>query len=493
MYNYFKEVDRVKYQNTKLLQYKNFICGKTVSVIGIGISNIPLIDFLLKCGARVTARDLKPICELEKNPKLDTKALQNAGVEFVTGENYLENLSQEVIFKSPGIRFDKPEILKAYQNGSIITSEMEAFISLCPATIVAITGSDGKTTTTTLAAKLLEAAGKTVYLGGNIGKPLLCEIENIKPSDFVVLELSSFQLHTVNRFENKDFPFAHLEFPDVAIITNVTPNHLNWHTDMQEYADSKSAIFKYMKKGGRLIANNASEYLEEYREQTTKQNVNLYTFSAKESGANVYLKDDAIYFDGEKVVDRNDILLPGVHNIENYMAAIGATYEFITKEAIKKVATTFGGVEHRLELVDNKNGVKYYNGSIDSTPSRTLAAISCFGKEYDGKIVLLLGGKDKNLDFEELAKVICQRVKAVFISHDTPEKKVENAIKNSKGFDREKVFVSVENGFDAAVAAASEYAQNGDIVLLSPAMTSFDEFSNFEERGRRFKALVKGL
>lgn len=483
----------MKYQNTKLLQYKNFICGKTVSVIGIGISNIPLIDFLVKCGARVTARDLKPLCELEKNPNLDIKALQNAGVEFVTGENYLDNLCQDVIFKSPGIRFDKPEILEACQNSSIITSEMEAFISLCPATIVAITGSDGKTTTTTLTAKLLEAAGKTVYIGGNIGKPLLSEIEKIQPSDFVVVELSSFQLHTVNRFKNKDLPFAYLEFPDVAVITNVTPNHLNWHTDMQEYASSKAAIFKYMKKGGRLIANNASEYLDEYRQQTQRQNVNLYTFSARKKGANVYLENDAIYFDGDKIIDCKDILLPGIHNIENYMAAISATYEFVTKDAIKQVATTFGGVEHRLELVDNKNGVKYYNGSIDSTPSRTLAALSCFGKEYDRKIVLLLGGKDKNLDFGELAKTICEKVKAVFISHDTPEKKVENAIKNAPGFDKDTLFVSVEKGFDAAVKAAAAYAKDGDIVLLSPAMTSFDEFSNFEERGRRFKALVKSL
>ncbi len=483
----------MKYINSKLEQYKNFISGKTVSVIGVGISNIPLIDFLVKCGAKVTARDLKPLCELDKNPNLDIKSLKNKGVEFVTGENYLDNLCEKIVFKSPGIRFDKPEILKAFENASIITSEMEAFISLCPSKIIAITGSDGKTTTTTLTAKLLEASGKTVHLGGNIGKPLLSEIENIKPSDFVVLELSSFQLHTVNRFENKDLPFSHLEFPDVAVITNVTPNHLNWHTDMQEYADSKSAIFRFMKNGGRLVANQTCQYLSEYQEQTRNRNVNMYTFSARETGANAHLFDNAIYLDGEKIIDCKDILLPGVHNIENYMAAISATYEFVTKEAIYKVATTFKGVEHRLELVENKNGVKYYNGSIDSTPSRTLAALSCFGKEYDRKIVLLLGGKDKNLDFEELAKTVCQRVKAVFISHDTPDKKVENAIKNCKYFDKEELFVSVENGFDAAVMAASKYAEQGDVVLLSPAMTSFDEFSNFEERGRRFKTLVKNL
>lgn len=482
----------LSYENVKLTQYKEFLNGKTASVIGVGISNIPLIEFLLGNNVKVTARDMKDFEELcQINSKVEE--LKRAGVNFVLGENYLSDIKEDIVYKSPGIRCDKEEIVRAVENGSLITSEMEAFLSLCPSKIIAVTGSDGKTTTTTLIAKILEAAGKKVWLGGNIGRPLLSEIEKITPDDFTVLELSSFQLHTVNKFENKGLPFAKIEFPDVAVVTNVSPNHLNWHTDMDEYTESKKAVFTYIKEGGVLVTNTGNDITSNFGTEAKLSGVKTRMFSAKNTSGNLHMMGDTVYYGMKPILEASDILLPGKHNIENYMAAIGATYDYVTPEDVKKVATTFGGVEHRLEYVRTVKGVKYYNGSIDSSPARTMAALSAFGTEYKGKIVLMLGGKDKNLDFTELASVICNKVKAVFISHDTEEKKVYNTIINDENYNDEKLHVEICEGFDDAFAHASSYAKDGDIVLLSPAMTSFDEFLNFEMRGKRFKNLVANL
>jgi len=481
------------YINEKLCEYRKYLKGKCVAVIGIGISNIPLIDFLLECGANVTARDAKDFETLSKNPSLNVDALCKKGVRFVTGGEYLSNLDQDIIFKSPGIRYDVPEIMRAVEKGAVLTSEMEAFLSLCPSKIIAITGSDGKTTTTTLTAKILEAAGHKVFLGGNIGKPLLSEIDKITPDDFTVLELSSFQLHTVNRFENNALSFSHITFPDCAIVTNVSPNHLNWHTDMQEYIDAKKSVFTNMKKGGRFVTNALCNITAKFALEAEEKGYGVSTFRSDGKDADICLKDGAIYVGGNPVVLCSDILLPGIHNKENYMAAIAAVYPYVTKDAIKEVATTFGGVEHRLELVREKDGVKYYNSSIDSSPARTKAALSCFDESMNGKIVLILGGKDKNLDFSELGEVICKKAKHVFISNDTPEGKMYNCIVKSKIYDEYKTPVNVCDGFNDAVNRACKSAKCGDAVVLSPAATSFDEFSNFEERGRRFKNIVNSL
>ncbi|MBP3580988.1 MAG: UDP-N-acetylmuramoyl-L-alanine--D-glutamate ligase, partial [Clostridia bacterium] len=443
-------------------------------------------------GVSVVARDFKSFDELSGiNPVVAD--LRDRGTTFITGEKYLDDIKEDLVFKSPGIRFDSDEILQAQKNGSIITSEMEAFLSLCPSKIIAVTGSDGKTTTTTLIARILEAAGKRVFLGGNIGKPLLCEIDKITPDDFTVLELSSFQLHTVNRFENENLPFARLSFPDVAVVTNVSPNHLNWHTDMDEYIQAKKAVFQHMPQGGILVTNCGNDITLNFGTEAKKNGFKTRMFSAKNNVGNIHLMGSEIYFGINKIIDTENIILPGKHNIENYMAAIGATYDFVSAEDVKKVAQSFGGVEHRLEFVGEYNGVKYYNSSIDSSPARTMAALSAFGSEYKRKIVLIIGGKDKNLDFTELSEVVCSKVKAVFVSHDTCEKKVEKSILNNENYDKESLYFESCDGFDDAVAKASKFAKEGDIVLLSPAMTSFDEFLNFEMRGKRFKALVASL
>lgn len=487
----------MSYINEKLAVYKKFLNGKTASVIGVGISNIPLIDFLLENNVKITARDKKDMEKLSSNPRLDVERLKKAGVKFVTGEGYLENITDEIVFKSPGIRFDKPEILKAYQNGSVITSEMEAFISLCPSKIIAITGSNGKTTTTSVVAKILENAGKKVWLGGNIGKPLLSEIEKISPDDYTVLELSSFQLHTINRFENKGLPFAKITFPDVGIITNISPNHLDWHTDMEEYADAKRAVFTHMANGGIVVTNRASDsYCKKYASEAEKDGLEVRTFSVYDGKCgekNAYLDNDDgfVYIGDDKKLNAKDIILPGLHNVENYMAAVLATLDFVETEAVEKTAKTFPGVPHRMELVKEKNDIRYYNGSIDSSPSRTVAALSCFGSEYDGRINIILGGYDKHIPFDELAKPICTRKIRAFVTGATADK-ITEAITTSKYYDDSVWLIRCEN-FDHAVRSACAAALPGDIVLLSPACASFDEFDNFEQRGNTFKSLVEEI
>lgn len=486
------------YTNEKLAVYKEFLKGKTASVIGVGISNIPLIDFLLKNGVKVTARDKKSVEKLRENPKLDMERLENAGVKFICGDDYLADIKDEIVFKSPGVRFDKPEILEAYRKGALITSEMEAFISLCPSKIIAITGSNGKTTTTSLVAKILENAGKKVWLGGNIGKPLLSQIEEIEPSDFTVLELSSFQLHTINRFENKGLPFAKITFPDVGIITNISPNHLDWHTDMEEYADAKKAVFSHMKSDGVLVTNRESdEYVQKFAFEAADDGKEVRTFSAHDDGCyglNAYLEEKSgdIYVDEKVLMNKDDIVIPGLHNVENYMAAILATFDFVDADNVKKTARTFSGVSHRLELVCEKDGIRYYNSSIDSSPSRTVAALSCFGSEYDGKVNIILGGYDKNIPFDELAEPILTRKIRAFITGATGDK-ILDAIKSNRLYNESEAWLIRCENFEQAVRKACAAALPGDIVLMSPACASFDEFDNFEKRGERFKELVKEI
>lgn len=488
----------MSFVNEKLAVYKEFLKGKTASVIGVGISNIPLIDFLLKNGVKVTARDKKSVEKLRENPKLDMDRLENAGVTFICGDDYLADIRDDIVFKSPGVRFDKPEILEAYKNGALITSEMEAFISLCPSKIIAITGSNGKTTTTSLVAKILENAGKKVWLGGNIGRPLLSQIEEIEPTDFTVLELSSFQLHTINRFENKGLPFAEIIFPDVGIITNISPNHLDWHTDMDEYADAKKAVFSHMKTDGVLITNRESdEYVQKFAFEAADDGKEIRTFSAHDDGcdglnASLDEKSGDIYVNDKVLMNKSDIVIPGLHNVENYMAAILATYDFVDSDAVIKTAKTFPGVGHRLELVCEKDDIRYYNSSIDSSPSRTVAALSCFGSEYDGRVNIILGGYDKNIPFDELAEPILTRKIKAFITGATADK-IMDAITSSKFYSESDAWLIRCENFEQAVRKASAAALPGDIVLMSPACASFDEFDNFEKRGERFKEIVKSI
>ena len=441
--------------------------NKKVCVIGMGVSNTPLVEWLLAHGAIVTARDKKSYDEL--NDK--AKALIDSGVKLISGEDYLADIEDDYIFRTPGLRYDAPELAAAVEKGSILTSEMELFFELCPAHIVAVTGSDGKTTTTTLISKILEAAGK-VYVGGNIGAPLLPFVEEMTKDDWAVLELSSFQLHTMKRS------------PDIAVVTNLSPNHLDYHRGMEEYVEAKKNIFLHQKPGAKLVLNMNNEITRSF-ESEAADGVEVLFF-ADEAG--VCERDGVIWYKGERVLEISDILLPGHHNVENYMAAIAATYPIVGAEPIVKLARTFGGVEHRLEFVREKDGVRFYNSSIDSSPTRTTAALSAF-KE---KVIVILGGYDKQIPFEPLAKPLCEHCKTAVLCGATA-KKIRDAVENSDEYKSAPFEMIDADDFEDAVRKAAEMASAGDNVVLSPACASFDAFPNFMVRGNRFKEIVRSL
>ncbi len=467
----------------KIIKNINDLKGKKCDVLGLGISNLPLVDMLISAGALVTVRDKKNRDELGDV----CDKLENSGVKFILGDGYLDEIDTNVIFRSPGIRPDAGSIPEAVGKGAMLTSEMELFLSLTRAEVLAVTGSDGKTTTTTLThlfiKKQLERnKSGNAYVGGNIGSPLLSKHADMTERDFAVLELSSFQLMSA-------------EFcPARAAITNITPNHLNWHTDMAEYIRAKKNVFG---ESTRLVLNAENEITARIAGERPN---NTVLFSSKKrsfegfglSGKNtaaVFLRDGAIiYSDGrceDCVLSVGDIILPGTHNIENYMTAIALTYGLVDKDIYSEVAKTFGGVEHRLEFVRELNGVRYYNSSIDSSPTRTAAALSALG----GSKIVICGGYDKNIPFDTLADALCGSVKCVVLTGTTAEK-IKNAILECEKYSPDTLKIIETPDFAKAVLAAKNTAESGDSVLLSPACASFDAFKNFEERGNYFKKLV---
>ena len=468
--------------------FKDKFEGKRCEVLGFGRSNKPLTEILLESGARVCVRDQKYQLADELAALLHEK-----GVEFVSGENYLEGLGGDYIFRSPGIRHDLPEMKAAIKNGAILTSEMELFFEVCPCPIFGITGSDGKTTTTTLTHLLLSAEMERrgrgrAYVGGNIGAPLLPLVFEMSEDDVAVVELSSFQLQTMK------------QSPSRAVITNITPNHLNWHTDMDEYITAKCNICRHTGVG-MLVANAENDVT---REIAKNSDLPITYFSSKKSSYGeivpffkencnaIYELDGVICFDNgkerEEILRSADILIPGRHNVENYMAAIAITRGFVSGEAVRDIATTFGGVEHRLELVREKGGVRFYNSSIDSSPTRTAAALSALTVSP----IIILGGSDKNIPFEGLALDVCQKTKAAIVTGESAPK-ILAEIEKCPVYDKEKLIVKHIPDFCEAVMAAAEIAESGDVVLLSPACASFDHFKDFAERGNYFKEIVWGL
>ena len=442
--------------------------NKNVTVIGMGVSNTPLVRWLCERGAHVTARDKKPESELSP----EARELIAGGVRLISGENYLEGLDGDVIFRTPGLRYDTPQLAQAVANGSVLTSEMELFFELCPARTVAVTGSDGKTTTTTLISKLLGSAGR-VFVGGNIGAPLLPVVDTMTADDWAVLELSSFQLHTMRRS------------PDVAVVTNLSPNHLDYHRGMEEYVAAKKNIFLHQKPGSRLILNYKNDITRGFAGEAAP-GVEVVFFNAENDG--VYESDGAVWYGRDRVFETRDILLPGHHNIENYMAATAAVYPAVGAEPIRELARSFGGVEHRLELTAEKRGVRYFNSSIDSSPTRTAAALSSFSE----KVIVILGGYDKHIPFEPLAAPLCRHCKLAVLTGATAGK-IRKAVEKSAEYAASPFPMITVDGFDEAVAEAAKRAEKGDTVVLSPACASFDAFPNFMARGNRFKELVRQL
>lgn len=456
--------------NEKLLKFEKEIKTKKVTVIGIGISNLPLIKYLAKLGANVCA------CDKRTAEKLGNVCaeLEGLGVTLNLGEDYLNNIDGDVVFKTPGMRYDLPQLNSARERGAVVTSEMEVFFELCPSHIIAITGSDGKTTTTTLIHKMLEKEGKNAWLGGNIGFPLLTRVGEMTEEDYVVLELSSFQLHTMRKS------------PKVAVITNITPNHLDMHKDYQEYIDAKKNIMLYQNADNILVANMSNDVTYEISKEAKGE---LRLFSSK-NNALICLKNEAIYFGDEEILKVADIKVPGAHNIENYMTAIGAVYGLVGKESICEIAKTFGGVEHRIELVRVVDGVKYYNSSIDSSPNRTINTLKVFPE----KVVMISGGKDKGIAYDEIGPAIVNHVKTLVLIGATADA-IENALNKAYKDMQIEPCVKVVRAqtYPEAVRLAKQNAKEGDTVLLSPASTSFDMFNNFEERGNTFKDIVNSL
>ena len=453
-------------------EYLSSLQDKTVAVIGIGVSNQPLIRLLLERGIAVTACDKKN----RETLGIVAEQLEANGCRLRLGEAYLDGLTEDVIFRTPGMRPDLPQLAAAVSRGSVLTSEMEVFFEVCPCPKISVTGSDGKTTTTTIIAELLKRAGKTVHLGGNIGHPLLAETGKMKPEDVAVLELSSFQLMTMTHS------------PHIAVVTNLAPNHLDVHKDFQEYIDAKENIFTHQSAKDIAVFNADNPYTLEEASRAVGR-ARLFS-RKKELEDGVFLRGDAVIarHNGEErqVMTTADIKLPGVHNIENYMAAIAAVDGLVPDGIIRDFAREFGGVEHRIELIRTRNGVRWYNDSIASSPSRTIAGLNSF-KE---KVILIAGGKDKGISYDALGPVINDHVKLLILCGATAGviRRVTEQAANYDGLE----IVDVED-YHQAVALAGSRAQEGDVVILSPASTSFDRFANFMERGRVFKDIVNGL
>lgn len=458
--------------NTKLEQFKKDIKGRQVSVIGLGISNIPAIKYLNGLGAHVIARD--------KNEQIPEELKELDNIEYVLGENYLANLKEsDYIFRSPGVKPFLPEIEEAVENGVILTSEIETLIHLTEATVIAITGSDGKTTTTTLTSLFLKQAGKKVFVGGNIGTPLLDKVEEMTKEDYVVLELSSFQLMTLK------------EKIDRVAITNVAPNHLDYHRSYEEYIEAKSNIFKGQDENGILVLNANNEFTSRY-EQQAKGKVRKFSSTGKVK-CGVYYENGKIISnisgEDDDIIDAKDIKIVGMHNVENVCTASALVIDITGKEAIKKVATEFGGVEHRMELVRELDGVKWYNDSIASSPSRTIAGL----KSFNQKIILIAGGYDKHIPYDVMGPYLMDKVKMLILVGTTAPKIREAAEIEAKKRNEDTMPIVEFDNLEKAVKYARENSKDGDIVAMSPASASFDLYKNFEVRGNLFKELVNNL
>ena len=450
--------------STAFEAYFHSLKDKKIAVLGLGVSNRPLVRLLLEYGCHVTGCDRTPREQLDA----EVLELEQLGCELRVGDGYLENVSADVVFRTPGMHPANPAICALRSHGAEVTSEMEVFFEVCPCRIIAVTGSDGKTTTTTLISEFLKAEGKTVWLGGNIGTPLLPLCRQMKAEDLAVVELSSFQLMDMRRS-------AH-----VAVVTNLAPNHLDVHKDMEEYTEAKKNIFRFQDTAHRLILNADNGITAAFRGNGTTE-----FFSRQGKPARVRAENGSIYRDGQEVLKTEEILLPGVHNVENYMAAILAVDGLVSDETIRHVARTFGGVEHRIELVRIKDGVRFYNDSIASSPSRTIAGLRSFPE----KVILIAGGYDKNIPYDELGPEICRHVKLLVLGGATGPK-IRQAVENCGG-DQPRIIDCAD--FTAAVSAAAAAAQPGDVVLMSPASAAFDQFKNFMVRGQYFKKIVMEL
>ena len=456
-------------------EYFETLRGRSIAVIGMGVSNTPLIRMLLRAELKVTVCDKSPRERVEEQ----AAELESLGAKLRMGPDYLAKIHKfDIIFRTPGLSPNTPELKKAVEGGSKLTSEMELFFQLCPCKIIGVTGSDGKTTTTTLISEFLKEAGINVYLGGNIGKPLLPDVDGMTPEDAAVVELSSFQLMTMDRS------------PNVAVFTNLSPNHLDYHHTMEEYTEAKLNIFCHQKPADRAIFNHDNDITRSLAKAAVGQTMLFSRKQRLEEG--VYLRDNAIWLTNSmgsrEVLPLADIHIPGVHNIENYMAAIAAVDGIVPDKCVRAVAQRFTGVEHRIELVRELDEVRYYNDSIGTSPTRTMACLDSF----DQKLIVIAGGYDKGVPFTQLGIAMVEKVKALILTGDTAPA-IKKAVEGAEGYAESGMKLIETDDLASAVSAAREIAQKGDVVVLSPACAAFDRFKNFMERGKVFKQLVNEL
>ena len=463
--------------DTNIEAFYRSLKGRKVAFIGAGVSHRECIEIFCRKGAVVTLCDKKP--DLEAFGAYGG-VLKELGVKLSLGERYLDGLrGQDMILRTPGFEYYTPELQAALEAGAQVTSEMELFFELCPCPKIAVTGSDGKTTTTTLIAEMLRAAGRTVHLGGNLGRALLPVVDSIRPEDLAVVELSSFQLISMRRS------------PEVAVVTNVTPNHLDHHKDMQEYIDAKRNILLYQGPDSRAVLGYENAVTREMAKDV-KGTFKWFTrFSTVENGG--FLREDGwlCMADGGRVtpiVHKSEVGLRGEHNLENLLAAMSAVWGMVPVGTMAQVAREFKGVEHRIEPVRTRNGVQWFNDSIATSPTRVIAGLRAF----DQKLIIIAGGSDKGVSFAPLAPELIAHVKVLILTGATADK-IEAAVKADPGFAASGLKILRADGMEQAVRLADQEAKAGDIVSLSPACASFDCYPNFEARGRHYKELVNAL
>ena len=463
-------------ENRKLKEFEEYIRRKKVAIIGMGVSNIPLLDYLYNLNAKVTVFDNKEIGEIK------TEAIEKInlyGFELICGKNSLDELRGfDIIFRSPSCMPDTPQLVAEVERGAILTSEIEMVLKLAPCKIIGITGTEGKTTTTSIINAIINKSGKKCFLGGNIGKPIFTQIKDMDKEDIVILELSSFQLSDVD------------VSPEISVVTNIYPDHLNVHKSYEEYREAKKNIFKYQDCQGTTVLNYDNEFTREFTKEVKGK---VIFFSSKEK-----LNDGYIYDDTDKtikycenglrrhILKKEDIKLKGIHNYENICAALAATSSIVDIDTQIEAIKEFIGVAHRLEFVRELEGIKWYNDSIGTSPASTIAGLNAF----DENIVLLAGGSDKGLDYKEVGEAIAKKVRTLILTGPTSSK-IEEETKKSIGGD--KVEICYADNMVEAVNIAKEKANRGDVVLLSPASASFDLYKNFEERGNIFKEIVNSL
>lgn len=466
----------MSYINTSLERYNKSLENKKIAIIGIGVSNIPLLEYFYNNKASITIFDNKTLDKLDQNV---INLIEKYNINYSLGENNLSKLKGfDIIFRSPSCRPDRPELIEEKRRGAVVTSEIEMLLKLCPGTVIGITGSDGKTTTTSLIYAIIKEKGYDCYLGGNIGIPLFTKLKDMTPDSVVVLELSSFQLMDMD------------VSPKISVITNISPNHLDIHKSYEEYIESKKNIFLHQEENGILVLNADNEITSK---MNTEANGKVIMFSSKQKLDNGVIYDDntiKICDDGLRrhMLDVKDVKLRGVHNYENICAAIAATSELVDADTQIKAIKNFAGVEHRLEFIREIDGVKWYNDSIGTSPSRTIAGLNSF----DEKIVLIAGGYDKHLDYTPIAKPIVDNVSALVLVGATSEK-IENAVTNELKMQNKEMPIVRCTTLEETIQVAKKIAKSGEVVLFSPASASFDMFKNFAERGNIFKQLVNNI